>query len=79
VATFKGTVTRDRGKKVQTDDGKEWTTVPDGTETADINLTIDMAALLKYLGTRAMASRGKKSVEARGMIQARAYNIRRTP
>lgn len=79
MATFQATITRPRGKKVVTENGRGWTTVPDGIETADITLEVDVQALMQMLGRRAMGAKTRKSVLAGGDIVARATNIRRIP
>lgn len=77
MATFTATCTRAIGKKVATADGRGWTTVPDGTEHADITIEIDVAALVKWLGPKAMQNKARKTRLAGGDIIVRATNIRR--
>lgn len=77
MAIFTGTCIRRIGKKVATADGRGWTTIPDGSETADITIEIDVAALLKWLGPKAMHNKARKTKLAGGDIVVRAANIRR--
>lgn len=81
MATFKSTCTRDIGKKVATtsNGGVGWTTIPDGREVANITIDIDVAALLKWLGPKAMRNKARKTKLAGGDIVVRATNIRRVP
>jgi hypothetical protein len=51
-----------------------WHTVPDGRETAEIEIVIDKEALANWLGRKAMANRSGRSHTMNGIIKARAVN-----
>ena len=76
-ASFTVTVTRGMTKRFVNPETNAVTWRPDGTETADIVLTVDADAVAKLIGFRAMSSRSKKSTLGHGAIIARATNIRR--
>ena len=79
MATYKGTAQRPHGKRVATNDGRGWTTVPDGISTADIELEIDVVSLIEWLGVKAIGNRSHRARAIGGLIIARARNVRRTP
>lgn len=56
-----------------------WTrrSIPDGTLTGDIAMSIDVDRLLKWLGSKALKSRKLKSTALSGAIVARATNLKR--
>lgn len=79
MVTYKGTAQRSRHKKVPTDDGRGFKVIADGIEMGDITLEIDVAAISRRLGEKALASRGKRSRALGGLIVVRASNVRRAP
>lgn len=48
--------------------GEGMRTVPDGHETADIELTVDVEALARRLGIKAMKNKGGRATIAWGLI-----------
>lgn len=58
--------------------GRGFTTVPDGHELADIELVVDLEALARRIGIRAMRSKAGKSSMAYGLIKARVTRRERT-
>lgn len=54
-------------------------TLPTGSETADIVVGIDIEKLARLLGPKAMRSKQRKSVLQYGAITVQARNIRFTP
>lgn len=72
---------RDIGRRADTHDanGKVngWRTVPDGYELGDIELVIDMDALMRVMGDKALRNTTGKATIASGLIKARVSNRRR--
>lgn len=53
----------------------KWGTVPDGTKTGTVELTVDMERLCRQLADKALRSKGKRSTMASGAITAKAHSI----
>lgn len=72
---------RDIGKRVDTtsNGGRGFTTVPDGHEIADVELTVDPDALARRLGVKAMKNTRGFSTIAWGLIKVRVTNRKRVP
>jgi hypothetical protein len=77
VHIFKGTAARRRSKKVTTEDGRGWTSQPDGVDAGDIMVEIDIGRIIDELGERALKSKRRTSRAMNGAIVARASNVRR--
>ncbi len=72
-------ITRRVSKMVATDDGRGKKTVPDGTESAYVEIEIDEDRLFETLGRQAMCNRSSKAVLGSGVVIARATRRERTP
>lgn len=68
---------REVSKKVHTEDGRGMKTVPDGYETADLEIVIDVEGLAKRLGIRAMKNRSSVAVLCWGLVKVKATNRKR--
>ena len=79
MTTFCRRITRRIDKKMPTKDGRGFMTVPDGSESAYIEMEVDIDRLLNYLGEKAMRNCSNKAVGLRGMLVARATKRERTP
>lgn len=51
--------------------------VPDGTETADITVTVDLPGIAQRLGVRAMANKSGQSKFMHGLVTITATNRKR--
>lgn len=67
-----------RTRKVETDDGRGMRTIPDGSETADIELTIDLDAIARRLGSKAMRNKTNRASMMWGLVKVKASNRRRS-
>lgn len=80
LVVHRGTVQVPAYKRVATLDGRGWTSVRDGTRSAEVVLELDIDELIKEYGSRALESKGKKSSLAAGAIKARVVGtITHTP
>lgn len=77
VHCFSGTVRIPRSKKVATQDGRGWTSAPDGYETAKIELEIDIDAVIKDIGFSAIRSKRGIAHRLNRCIKAKAVERRR--
>lgn len=77
VHCFRGEYRIARGKKVATLDGRGWTSAPDGYESATIELEIDIDAILRHVGERAIRSSRSRAGAMSGAIKAKAIDRRR--
>lgn len=74
------TVQVTRSERMQRAGGSvSWGSVDDGTLTGTVELFIDIGAIMKQLGGKALHSKGKKARAMRGAIEMRASNLVRIP
>ena len=66
------TVTVNKRKKIPLVEGRGYSTVADGQERWSVEVSVDMEALAKVLGPKAVSAAGKKSVEASGLVVVKA-------
>jgi hypothetical protein len=79
VHCFSGELRRARSKKVATLDGRGWTSAPDGYETAKLEIEIDLDAIIRDIGERAMRSKRNTARGLSGAIKVKAVDRRREP
>lgn len=68
---------RQLGKRVETEDGRGFTTVPDGHEVCSVQLTADLDALTRRLADKAMRNKGGKATIAWGLVVVRVTSRKR--
>lgn len=59
-----------RTETTEHEHGKSYRSVPDGSVSAIVHLRIDVDALIRKLGAKALRSKGGKAREAGGLIEA---------
>lgn len=62
-----------------TQDGRGKTRVVFAHDHAEIEIWIDIAALVDMYGTRAIRSKGKRARVAKGGVEIKAKNVKRIP
>lgn len=77
VHCFSGTVEVARGKRVPTADGRGWTTIPDGRESATIGVEIDVGEIIRQLGTKAINNKSRRARGLGGLVTVKAYDLRK--
>lgn len=80
---YTGKTSRTLCKRVTTyrEDGTEngFTTTPDGTETADVEMTIDVGELVRTLGDAALRSKSGRASARHGAIKLKVTNRQARP
>lgn len=66
-AVFTG-VRRDLRRRAPLENGVGYTTIPDGHEIADVEIIVDLPALVKRLGPQAMANKSGTSKYLSGLV-----------
>lgn len=77
--TMRG-IRRDVGKKVETHhEGRVngWTTVPDGYELADVELSIDLEEVARRLGVKAMKNKSGRASMMWGLVSVKVTKRQR--
>lgn len=79
MATHSSHESRKLFKKVreETERGITMRSIPDGTETADITVTVDLPGIAYRLGIRAMANKSSRSKFMHGLVTITATNRKR--
>lgn len=68
---------REMRKHTRPEHGRGFTSIPDGFEHADIEVTADLDAIARELGLRAMGNKSGKTKYLHGLIVVTATNRRR--
>jgi hypothetical protein len=69
--------TRKITERQKTDDGRGWKWIEAGKLTADIYLTIDLDAIARDLGCKAIGNKNRRSKYMGGVVVVEAVNIRK--
>jgi hypothetical protein len=77
VHCFTGSAIVERSKRVATLDGRGWTSVADGKESATISVEIDVGAIIRYLGEKAMRNRSGRARGLGGLIKVKASDVQK--
>lgn len=68
---------REIGKKVETDGGRGMKTVPDGHELADVEISVDVDALARRLGVKAMRNKTGRATISWGLVKVKVVRRQR--
>lgn len=77
--SFKGRAGRRLAKRVPLSDNRPgFTTIPDGEEWADIEVTVDVDAIVKMYGPIALENKSSTAKQMHGCVKIIATNRKRT-
>jgi hypothetical protein len=76
MATYEMKSRIDLWKRVPTADGRGYTSVKDGYRTGSIRIEIDVEAIARFLGRKALLNRTRRSKGLSGMVKVQATNVK---
>lgn len=68
-----------KSKRVPTEDGRGWTSAPNGTRAGEILLEINLDEIVRQLGRKALFNKTRKARGLRGIVKVTAIKIEDQP